>query len=138
MPANVIIVHDDPIFITAVAIELRLANHHVLTLGDPLEALPVLETEQPFDVLITRVRFAPGRSNGIALAQMTRVKRPEIKVLFTVAPENIEYTEGLGEFLASPIDIRELAAMVNQLSRLPACRARPSKAETLTIESAKD
>jgi DNA-binding NtrC family response regulator len=116
MPANVIIVHDDPIFITAVAVELRLAGHHVVTFGDPLEALPVLETEQSFDVLITRMRFAPGRSNGIALAQMTRLKRPEIKVLFTVAPENIEYTEGLGEFLAAPIDIRELAAMVNKLS----------------------
>ena len=116
MPANVIIVHDDPIFVTAVAVELRLADHHVVTFRDPLEALPVLETKQPFDVLITRMRFAPGRSNGIALAQMTRLKRPEIKVLFTVAPENIEHTEGLGEFLAAPIDIRELAAMVNKLS----------------------
>jgi hypothetical protein len=42
MPANVIIVHDDPIFVTAVAVELRLADHHVVTFGDPLEALPVL------------------------------------------------------------------------------------------------
>jgi hypothetical protein len=32
-----------------------------------------------------------------ALARMARVKRPAIKVVFTAAAENVEYTEGIGE-----------------------------------------
>jgi hypothetical protein len=43
------------------------------------------------------------------------LKRPEIRVLFTIASENIEYTEGLGEFVVAPIDISELVAMVTKL-----------------------
>ncbi len=43
-------------------------------------------------------------------------KQPGIKVLFTVAPENIEYTEGLDEFLSAPINIPELVAMVTKLA----------------------
>jgi DNA-binding NtrC family response regulator len=115
MPANVIIVHNDPNFIKEAAAALARAGHVVTTFGDSNEALTALENQR-FDILITRVRFPPGRPNGVALALMAGLKRPGIKVLFTVAPENIEYTEGLGECLAAPIDSSELVAMVTKLS----------------------
>jgi DNA-binding NtrC family response regulator len=115
MAANVIMVHDDPRFIEEAAAALRLAGHELTTFADPNQALTALE-HTPFEILITRVRFLPGRPNGVSLARMARLKRPGIKVLFTVAAENIEYTEGLGEFIAAPIDIAELVAMVNELA----------------------
>jgi hypothetical protein len=34
---------------------------------------------------------------------------------FTVAPENIGHTEGIGEFVAAPIDIPQLVTMVSKL-----------------------
>jgi hypothetical protein len=60
------------------------------------------------DVLITRVRFPPGRGNGVALAGGVRMKKPGVKVLFTVAPENIDYSEGLSEFWSPPFKSRSL------------------------------
>ena len=52
-----------------------------------MAALDALENAQRVEVLITRVRFPPGKPNGIALALMARHKRPGIKVLFTARPE---------------------------------------------------
>jgi len=115
MPGSVIMVHDDPSFVEEAAAALKLAGQDVVTFGDPNDALTALENER-FDILITRVRFAPGRPNGVALARMARLKRPGIKVLFTVAPENVQYTEGLGEFVSAPIDIPKLVAMITELT----------------------
>ena len=66
-----------------------------------------LETGQ-FEILITPARFPVGQLNGVALGQMARMKRPWIKVVFTIAAENLEYTEGIGEAVIAPIDIPEL------------------------------
>jgi DNA-binding NtrC family response regulator len=116
MPANIILVHDDPKFVEEAAAALVRAGHQVATFQDPHEGLNALETAERFDILITRVRFPPGRPNGVSLAQMAQMRQPRIKVLFTVAPENIEYTEGIGEFVAAPIDIPELVATVARLA----------------------
>jgi DNA-binding NtrC family response regulator len=109
------LVHDDPSFIEEAAAALRTAGHDVATFIEPMEALNALEAAQRFEILITRVRFAPGKPNGVSLAQMAQAKQSRIKVLFTVAPENIEYTEGIGEFVAAPIDIPQLVTMVTKL-----------------------
>lgn len=74
-------------------------------------ALRALETEH-FEILITRVRFPIGQSNRVALVRMARMKRPSIKVVFTVVAELVEYTEGLGEAVIAPIDIPALIATV--------------------------
>ena len=111
MSANIIFVHDDPEFTGEAAAALRLAGHKVVTFREPIEALSALETEY-FDILVTRVRFPIGRPNGVALARMARMRRPSIKVVFTAAAENAEYTEGLGETVTAPIDIPELVATV--------------------------
>jgi DNA-binding NtrC family response regulator len=115
MSANIIFVHDDPEFIEEAAAALRLAGHKVVTFREPIEALSALET-QHFDILITRVRFAIGQPNGVALARMARMKRPSIKLVFTVVPEYVEYTEELGETVTAPIDIAELVAAVSRVS----------------------
>jgi hypothetical protein len=80
-----------------------------------MAALDAIETAQ-FDILITRVKFPVGRSNGVALAQMAQLKRPWIKVVFTVAAERVEYTEGLGEAVTAPIDMPELVATVAKVA----------------------
>ena len=115
VPAHVILVRDDPRFIEQAAAALRTAGHDVATFMEPMEALHALEAARRFKMLITRVRFAPGKPNGVSLAQMAQAKQSRIKVLFTVAPENIEYTEGIGEFVAAPIDIPRLVTMVTKL-----------------------
>jgi hypothetical protein len=71
-------------------------GHDVSTFQDPLDALNAIEAAPRFEILVTRVQFAPGRPNGLALSNMARMKLPGIKVLFTVAPQNVEYTKGGG------------------------------------------
>ena len=115
MPANVILVHDDPEFIDGAVAALRLAGHKVDMFREPMEALSALETAQ-FAILITRARFPVGQLNGVALAQMARMKQPWIKVVFTIAAENLEYTERIGEAVIAPIDIAELVASVAKLA----------------------
>jgi DNA-binding NtrC family response regulator len=115
MPANIILVHDDPEFIDEAAAALRLAGHKVVAFQEPMEALSALETAQ-FAILITRARFPVGQPNGVAMAQMARMKQPWIKVVFTIAAENLEHTEGIGEAVIAPIDIAELVATVGKLA----------------------
>ncbi len=116
MSAKILMVHDEPKFSEEAAAALGLAGHAVATFRDPMEVLSALEAEERFDILITRVRFPPGRPNGVALAAMAHMKQPGIKVLFAALAKNIEYTEGLGEFMAAPVDIRELVATVTKMS----------------------
>jgi DNA-binding NtrC family response regulator len=115
MPANIIFVHDDREFLKGAASALSLAGHNVVMFREPIEALNALETGQ-YEVLITRARFPVGQLNGVALAQMARMKQPWIKVVFTIAAENLEHTEGIGEAVIAPIDIAELVATVGKLA----------------------
>jgi DNA-binding NtrC family response regulator len=94
MPVNVVVVHNDLRFVEEVVKALRLVGRDVATFGDPVEALDAIDAMPHLDILLTRVRFPPGRGNGVALASGVRMKKPGVKVVFTVAPENIEYAEG--------------------------------------------
>jgi hypothetical protein len=78
MPAS--IVHNDEDLTRGVVVALRAAGHDVVAFKDPLLAHDAIEAAQRVEVLITRVEFPPGRSNGLSLARMTRIKRPGVKV----------------------------------------------------------
>jgi DNA-binding NtrC family response regulator len=116
MSANIILVHDDPRFIEEAAAALRTAAHDVSTFQDPLDALNAIEAAPRFEILVTRVQFAPGRPNGLALSNMARMKLRGIKVPFTVAPPKRRIYRGEGEFVVAPIDIPELVAAVGRLA----------------------
>jgi hypothetical protein len=52
-----------------------------------MSALNALEHPVQIEILIIRVRFPSGTPNGVALARMTRIKRPSVEVLFASFPE---------------------------------------------------
>ena len=80
-----------------------------------MKALEALEASRHIETLVTRVRFAPGRPNGVTLARLARIKRPGIKVLFTALPEFQKYTEGLGDFMALPVSAADVVQAVRRL-----------------------
>lgn len=80
-----------------------------------MAALTAPEAAQQVEVLVTRVRYAPGKPNGIALALMARRKRPGIRMLFAVLPEFEVNAAGLGEFLAMPVSVAEVVETVLRL-----------------------
>jgi len=103
MPARIVVVHDETDFLDEVATVLRSAGHEVATFTDPIAAWDAVEAGQKTEILVTRVRFPPGMSNGVALARKARSHRPGIKVIFTALPEYAQHTEGLGELLPMPV-----------------------------------
>jgi DNA-binding NtrC family response regulator len=116
MPANIILVHDDLTFVAEVVDALKSTGHNIAAFNDPIDAMNPIQAVARIDILITRVHFASGRGNGVALAGWARIRRPGVKVLFTVAPENIVHVEEVGEFLVAPIHIPELVAVVTKLA----------------------
>jgi hypothetical protein len=46
---------------------------------------------------------------------MTRTRRPGGKVIFTALPEYEGHTEGIGAFMATPVDMPKLVATVARL-----------------------
>jgi DNA-binding NtrC family response regulator len=115
MPARIVVVHDDQQFSDQLALALGSAGHDVVTFPDPLAAWDALEAAKLIEVLVTRMEFAPGKSNGQALARMARSKRPQIKVIFTARPEYAEHAAGLGEFLPIPISMEVAIEAITRL-----------------------
>ena len=115
MPAQIVIVHDEPKFADATLAALRGAGYDAIAIMDSMSGIDALEHPKHIELLITRVRFPSGTPNGAALARMARLKRPDIKVLFAAFPEVQVYTEGLGEFLPRPLSTDELLETVGRM-----------------------
>ena len=113
MPARLIIAHDDPEFIESIVMALRGHGYDVLVFASSMAALDALEAARSVEVLITRVLFPEGQPNGIALVRMTRLKRPEVKVLFVARSDTQEHTEG--EFLPAGVTASEIVKMVGKM-----------------------
>jgi DNA-binding NtrC family response regulator len=90
MPARIVVVHDDADFVEELAAGIRAESHEVAIFPDPIAAWDALEAAQKTEVLVTRVAFPPGRSNGMALARMAMSKRREIKTIILSRPEYAE------------------------------------------------
>ncbi|MEE4907596.1 response regulator [Pseudomonas alliivorans] len=77
---TVLIVEDDPAVRALVSEVLSELGYAFLEAGDSLAAVPILESGQRIDLLISDVGL-PGM-NGRQLAEVARQLRPELKVLF--------------------------------------------------------
>ena len=80
MPAHIVVVHDDPVFLDSITTALSAADHHVRTYSTALAAINALG-EYSIDVLITRMRFPPGESNGLSLALIARRFNPIPRIM---------------------------------------------------------
>jgi len=118
MPAQVVVVHSEPAFRDDLVAALRIRGHEVAAFVDPIDAWDAFDTPQRIEVLVTEVDFLPGKSNGIALARMIRMRRPDTRVLFTALPEFARQALGLGEFMQMPIGVSEVIdTVVRMLER---------------------
>ncbi|MGA3004908.1 MAG: hypothetical protein ABSE20_24635 [Acetobacteraceae bacterium] len=117
MPAQIVLVHDDEAFTDLASRALMESGYEVMVFPDPLVALNALETAERVELLITRVAFPAGRSNGAALALMARRKRPGVKVLLVCRPAFGKEVEDLGEVLATPVTVSEVVAAAARLLR---------------------
>ncbi len=115
MPARIVMAHDDGAFVAAASDALRQAGYTIATFTDPMLALEALLGARSVELLITRIEFAPGKPNGVALARMGRARRSGMKVVFTALAKHAEHAEGLGAFLPLPVKVPDLVATVTRL-----------------------
>ncbi len=98
MPARIVIVDDEQAFADSLTSALRAAGYDSANYIDPIAALEALAEAQRVELLITRVEFAKGRSNGQSLALMTRQRLPGAKILFVAKDAYCESATAIGEW----------------------------------------
>jgi CheY-like chemotaxis protein len=119
-PAKTILVVDDEPNIRMLVVEiLRSRGYFALEAGEAASALELLRSNPAIGLLVTDVGL-PGGMNGRQLADIGRVARPALRVLFITG--YAEHAMGADpkmpsgmEILAKPFRLHELAARVANL-----------------------
>lgn len=78
---TVLVVEDEPAIRMLLTEALNEIGISVIEASDATSALKVLESDTPVDLLITDVGL-PGEMNGAKLAEIARVQRSDLKILF--------------------------------------------------------
>ncbi|URI06416.1 histidine kinase famiy protein [Aquincola tertiaricarbonis] len=77
---RVLVVDDRREIAEMAAMMLREAGYTAMECGSAREALDLLDTDGPFDLLLTDL-IMPGGMNGVMLAREAQARRPDLKVL---------------------------------------------------------
>jgi DNA-binding NtrC family response regulator len=109
MPALIVVVLREPTLADQTADALSKVGYDAIAMSDAMVALRALETASSVELLITSADFPDGQPNGLALARMTRLKRPKLKVIFANGPETKPHLEKNGLFIPTPTTAETLA-----------------------------
>lgn len=81
-PHTILVVEDEVLIRLAVAEGLRDCGYHVLEASNAADAIVVLNSGTPVDLVFTDVQM-PGERDGLDLARWVRRNRPEARILIT-------------------------------------------------------
>jgi DNA-binding NtrC family response regulator len=112
-PHTILIVEDEVLIRLAAADELRARGFGVLEASNAAEAIAVLQSGVPVDLVFTDVRM-PGSMDGVALAQFIRAKRPELKLIIT-SGAFAGHPETSAMFIRKPYNLDVVVRSVNDL-----------------------
>lgn len=109
----ILLVEDDVLVRFTTAETLRESGYHVLEAVDAGEALSLIGTGHPLDLVLSDVRM-PGQMDGVALTYAIKEVRPNLPVVL-VSSHLEPNTSHAGEaFLSKPYQIRELFKIVER------------------------
>jgi len=120
----ILAVEDNPDIRATVVRHLRDLGYRVREADSADAALQILDAAEPIDLLFTDI-IMPGELNGKELAAKARIKRSDLKVLFTsgfLGPSNGHgaQLEAGDVLLSKPYHKRDLAKAVEQVLSMPA------------------
>jgi CheY-like chemotaxis protein len=113
----ILLVEDDEASSYAVARILTVGGYDVLSAPDYREALNVLDSPRPLDLLLTDVKLTAGTPHGFALGRMARMRRPKLRILYLTGMADLPESEtetALGPILQKPI---EPSVLLHEISR---------------------
>jgi CheY-like chemotaxis protein len=110
---TLLVVDDDAELLALTADRLRDLGYRVLTAGDGVQALKVLDSEPATQLLYTDIALPPPW-DGVALAREVLSRRPALAILYT-SGEHREITEPAAPLLPKPVPLDRLAHAVRQV-----------------------
>jgi DNA-binding response OmpR family regulator len=118
-----ILVIEDEIMVQMLVVDvLKDLGFATLEAKDAKTALPILQGNQPLDLMITDIGL-PGM-NGWDLAKLARENRPALKILYLTGYEGAENgdvgADGLEDVMIKPFDMGEFEAKVAAMLAPPA------------------
>jgi PAS domain S-box-containing protein len=113
---KILIVEDDALVRKYVVTQIKSLGYATMSAANAAEALDIIDGNAEIDLLFTDV-IMPGTMNGAQLANAARIRRPELKTLFTSGyTENAVVHHGRLDagvlLLAKPYRKPELARMI--------------------------
>jgi DNA-binding NtrC family response regulator len=113
--ATVLVVDDEVLLRLSIADRLREEGFAVVEAANADEAIAVLQTTVPVDVVLTDVAM-PGRMDGVGLARFVETCRPDTKVILTSGTLVAAPTEcRLDAFFLKPYDYLSLVRLIRTM-----------------------
>ncbi|GGH24757.1 hypothetical protein GCM10007036_31390 [Alsobacter metallidurans] len=112
--SHVLLVEDDEPLLYALGRSLQGEGFTVTAVRCAQDALRVLEgAATRVDVMVTDIHLGDHAAHGISLAQMARMRRFDMRVIFiTGSAESIKHANAHGPALLKPINPDHLAATI--------------------------
>ena len=119
---KIILVIEDETMVKMLVVDvLNDLGFATLEATDAKTALPILQSDQPIDMLITDIGL-PGM-NGWELARLARESRPALRILFLTGDESAQSKDvdrdESQEVMAKPFDMGEFEAKVSAMMAAP-------------------
>jgi two-component system, response regulator PdtaR len=113
--ATVLVVEDEILIRLMVADALRAQGITVIEASNGDEALRVLQSSVPVELLLTDIRM-PSALDGLALAHAARAARPDLKLIVASSQPAGDEVAGLADaFFAKPFDLKGVVQRVKSL-----------------------
>jgi DNA-binding NtrC family response regulator len=112
--ATVLVVEDEVLIRMMLADALREQGLAVVEASDSDEALTVLQSTLPIRLLLTDIRM-PSEIDGLALARLARVARPDLKVIVASSHLDAAFAGIADAFFSKPYNVRAVARRVKEL-----------------------
>jgi CheY-like chemotaxis protein len=112
---TVLVVEDEVLIRLMIADELRSQGLHVLEASNAEDALTILESSLPVDLLFTDVRM-PGRMDGAGLAKFVHARFPRLKLMMGSSSRPEQSLRDVADvFLWKPYDLDQMIEHVERL-----------------------
>jgi len=115
MPAQIVLVNDDNEFAGQASAALQGVGYSVAPFTDPVAAWDAIRGLSSARLLITKILFAPGKPNGLALAHARQSHKAALRVLFTDLPNTEAHVGELGIFLPLPVSTPDILRSVRSI-----------------------
>ena len=112
MPTRIVVVLNDPGLADATVSALVADGHNALAIHDSMAALDLLEQAKDIGLLVTSPYFGERKPTGAALALMTRLRRPDLRVIFATNPQLAPLLEDIGRVIVEPISASQIVDAV--------------------------